>query len=87
MQSDITFYLKFLFASNAVKIIGEGREKKLANVTRAEYLQNLNGNGQIQTTCHTLLKLYFNNIFNIFFFHSNIDNFVIELIHYFLFDC
>lgn len=27
MQSDITFYLKFLFASNAVKIIGEGEKK------------------------------------------------------------
>lgn len=40
----------------------------------------------MQTTCHMLLKLYFNNIFNIFFFHSNIDNFIMELIHYFLFD-
>lgn len=40
----------------------------------------------MQTTCHMLLKLYFNNIFNIFFFHSNIDNFIMKLIYYFLLD-
>lgn len=58
MQSDITFYFIFLFASNAVKII-EKKKIKLANVTRLEYLQNLIGKWTNANDVSYIVKIVF----------------------------